>query len=109
MQNRKDSLEITLLKRPGELDTQNEIKLQPWPEHKPWMPEHCPSPPESSGSGSVGVNINDKFCSQLVSCIVLAISSVGGSLTRATSDQNYAGHQKGGDHGGEKYNDKNVG
>ena len=42
------------------------------------------------------VNINDKFCSQLVSRIVLAISSVGGSLA---SDQNYAGHQKGGDQG----------
>ena len=67
------------------------------------MPEYCPSLAESSGS--VGVNINDKFCSQLVSCIVLAISSVGGSLA---TDQNYAGHQKGGDHGGEKYNDKNV-
>ena len=37
-------------------------------EHKPWIPVYCGS--WSEPSGSVGVNINDKFCSQLVSCIV---------------------------------------
>ena len=68
----------------------------------------CHCPPGQSVQWQSGVCINDKFCSQLVSCIVLWPVSSGGPIrgqhpghviTRdqpeasIRCDQNYAGHQ----------------